>query len=106
MYARIIDGLVAETTKDMPELGPTECAHIVEVGPGVCVGWIWSPGGCVPPPEPDLYAVEPEYLDLGQVSIGQAERLYTAARAEAAATDADGKPGDGAATVLLELLGL
>lgn len=52
MYARIIDGLVAEITKDMPELGPTECAHIVEVGPGVRVGWIWTPGGCVPPPEP------------------------------------------------------
>lgn len=106
MYARIIDGHVAELTENTPGLGPTECAHIVEVGLGVRVGWIWTPDGCVPAPEPDPYAAEPEYLDLGQISIGHAERLYAAAQAEDANTDAEGRPGDGPATVLLEMLGL
>lgn len=102
MYAVIIDGTVAELHAAPPALGLGESAMIVEVHDWeVRPGWIWTPEGCTPPQGPDPYAVEPEYLDLGQISIGHAERLYTAALAEV-----ESSAGDGPATVLLEMLGL
>lgn len=52
MYARIINGRVAERTVDMPGLGETECALIVVVGAEVQVGWLWTPEGCIAPPQP------------------------------------------------------
>lgn len=108
MYAIVIDGTVAELLAAPPALEPGESAFVLPCGADVQPGWRLEAGVLAPPPapEPDPYALEPEYLDLGQVSIGHAERLYAAAQAEAANIDADGKPGDGAATVLLELLGL
>lgn len=106
MYASIIDGTVAELFAAPPALGHCESAIILPCGPDVQPGWRLEAGEFAPAPEPDPYAAEPEYLDLGQVSIGHAERLYAAAQAEAANIDADGKPGDGPATVLLEMLGL
>ena len=105
MQALIIDGRVAQVEEEIA-VAPGECAFIVEVGPEVQVGWPWSPEGCAPPEDPDPYTVEPEYLDLAAISIGHAERLYAAAQAEAANVDAQGNPGDGPATVLLEMLGL
>lgn len=107
MYARIIEGRVAQLTEDEPALAPGECALIVEVHDwAVQPGWLWTPEGFSAPPELDPYATEPEYLDLSSISIGHAERLYAAAQAEAANADAQGNPGDGPATVLLEMLGL
>lgn len=49
MYARIIDGHVAELFGEVPTLGQVECALIVEVGAEVRVGWTWAPGGCSGP---------------------------------------------------------
>ncbi|SNS27758.1 hypothetical protein SAMN04488503_0135, partial [Humidesulfovibrio mexicanus] len=89
-----------------PELGTNECALVVEVGDDVAPGWLWTPEGCTAPPEPDPWPSAPDYLDAAAISIGHAERLYAAAQAEAAVTDAQGNPGDGPATVLLEILGL
>ena len=40
MYARIIDGRVAEVTEEMPVLGVAECALVVEVDAGVRPGKI------------------------------------------------------------------
>ncbi|SNS00507.1 hypothetical protein SAMN04488503_2298 [Humidesulfovibrio mexicanus] len=68
MYARIIDGRVAERTEKMPALGETECALIVEVDADVQVGWLWTPEGCVAPtapPAPDPNAaIDAEILAL------------------------------------------
>lgn len=53
MYARIVDGKVAELTEDLPALGSTECALIVEVHDwDVQEGWLFLGGQCVPPPDP------------------------------------------------------
>jgi len=52
MYAQIIDGRVAALTE-----APVPLSPIVEVGPEVQVGWLWTPQGCVAPPEsaaPDI----------------------------------------------------
>jgi hypothetical protein len=56
MYARIVDGVVAQVVVDMPVLGAGECAHIARVADDVEVGWLWTADGCVAPPsapEPD-----------------------------------------------------
>ncbi len=52
MYARIIDGRVAEVLEDIQELSANECALIVEVNDEVRVGWLWTPKGCIAPPVP------------------------------------------------------
>lgn len=55
MYARIINGRVAELTEAPPVLHPGECALIVEVFDwDVRVGWLWTPEGFAPMPEPTL----------------------------------------------------
>jgi hypothetical protein len=101
MYAVIIDGTVAELLAVAPILTPGESAVIMPCGAEVQPGWRLEAGALIPLMEPDPYVVEPEYLDLGQVSIGHAERLYAAAQIEA-----ESPAGDGPATVLLDLLKL
>ena len=44
MYARIIEGRVAEIFDEMPTLGSTECALIMECGEGTEVGWVMTNG--------------------------------------------------------------
>ena len=52
MYARIVEGRVAEVFAQTPELGANECALVVEVAPDVQPGWLWTPEGCTAPPAP------------------------------------------------------
>ena len=55
MYARIVENVVAQLTADMPILAAGQCAHIVQVGDDVALGWLWTAEGVVAPPlvEPD-----------------------------------------------------
>lgn len=55
-----------------------------------------------PAPEPDPYAAAPEYLDLGGVTVFQADHFYAAAQAEAELPQGAPRPF----SALLEMLGL
>ena len=44
MYARIVDGRVAEFFDEMPTLGSTECALIVECPNETQAGWLFEAG--------------------------------------------------------------
>lgn len=44
MYAKIVQGHVAELFDEMPALGPSECALIMECGEETKVGWIMTNG--------------------------------------------------------------
>ena len=62
MYAEIVQGAVRELFEDKPQ---GCCGMFVEVFDWtVQVGWLWTPQGCVPPPEPqpDPKAVAYSYL--------------------------------------------
>jgi hypothetical protein len=84
MFARIINACVAVLTEEAPELGPGECALIVEVGPEVRVGWLWSPEGCVAPPEATLAEVK----SAKQAEIrDEAEATLAGMKAEYCATE-------------------
>ena len=73
MYARIIQGRVAELFGEVPTLGQAECALIVEVGPDVQAGWAWSPDGCTPQPDftPDPVTVAHSYLLADAQSVDE-----------------------------------
>lgn len=75
MYAKIINNLVAERTDDLPELAPGECALIVEVGPEVQVGWLWTPQACVPPPVPVVNPNAAIFAQIAALEALQTSRL-------------------------------
>lgn len=54
MYARIIQGRVAELFDEMPTLGQAECALIVECAEGSQIGWDFVGGEVVEPSADDL----------------------------------------------------
>lgn len=82
MYARIIDGRVAELTENLPALGSGECALIVEVGPEVRPGWLWTPQGCCAPPEPpELTFDEARAAKMAEIIAG-ADALLNALAAD------------------------
>lgn len=68
MYARIIDGTVAELLAAPPALGHCESAIILPCGPDVQPGWRLEAGALAPPPPaptPDPNAeIDARILDL------------------------------------------
>lgn len=75
MYAGIINNRVAKLTEDKPDLAPGECALIVEVGPEVQVGWLWTPEGCVAPPVPVINPNAALFAQIAALEALQTSRL-------------------------------
>lgn len=62
MYARIVQGHVAEILEAKPTAAPGECARIVECGEETQVGWHFGGGECVGPTlDEQLQAITAKY---------------------------------------------
>ena len=93
MYARIVDGRVAEVLVEFPALMAGEVALIVECSTDALPGWLFLGGECVAPPAPDPNADVDAQITALEASVTQ-RRLREAALTEdgrAWLADVDGR---------------